>query len=467
MRTFTIREIINATGGKLIRGSDEALVRGFSVDSRETEAGGMFFATVGARNDAHDFIKDVIKKGCKSMVISNPGKLPAEDEEGAEGLNVILADDVLKALQDLAKWYLGTLPLKKKIAITGSVGKTSTRDMMYYVASTKYKTGRNKKNYNSDFGLPLSILDFEQDTEIAVLEMGMYTFGEIKLLADIVRPDIGIITNIAEVNIEGMKNIENILKAKMEIVSFFGSDSVLIVNQSCPMLSREKVKGNYKLITVDTKKGGDYFVSDICDFGDKGIKYILNRDDKRYEISLAAAGGHNALNASLAIAAGELIGISPKEAAEGLKEARLTGTRLKVREANGFKVIDDTYNACEDSVKSAINTLIAAAGKRKIAVLGDIIGLGHRSEAVHRDIGKYAADKGADMVIAIGKDAKYYAEGAAAKLGNERAVFFPQKKDFKEEMAKLLREGDVILVKASRGMELEEIAEEILKDKKG
>ncbi len=462
MRIFTIEEILKATGGELICGSPDDKVRGFFIDSREVEAGGVFFATKGARNDAHNFLENVIEKGCKALVISDMSKLPADKPKD---LNVILTGDALKALQELSRWYLGTLPLRKKIGVTGSVGKTSTRDMVYYVASSKYKTGRNKKNYNSAFGLPLSILEFEPDTEVAVLEMGMDTFGEIQLLADIVRPDIGIITHITSVNLLSMKNLENILKAKMEITTFFDKNSTLIVNGSCPMLKPEKVAGDYKLITADTKEAADYVVSDICDFGDKGIKYTLHRKDKQYEVSLPTAGAHNAMNAALAIAAGELLGIDIQQAIEGLGRAELTGKRLRIREQGGIKVIDDTYNACEDSVKSAINTLIAAEGTRKVAVIGDIIGLAHRSEEAHRQIGRYAAEKGVDLFISIGGEAGYCAEEAAKIMGKDRAICFSEKKDFIEVMDRLLKEGDVVLVKASRGMELEEIVEEILKDK--
>lgn len=462
MKTFTIGEILKATGGELICGSPADEVRGFAIDSRETGVGDMFFATKGARNDAHDFLADVIEKGCRALVISDMNKLPAEKPDD---LSVIVTEDTLKALQELSRWYLNTLPLKKKIGVTGSVGKTSTRDMVYYVSAAKYKTGRNKKNYNSAFGLPLSILEFEPDTEVAVLEMGMDTFGEIELLADIVRPDIGIITHITDVNLLSMENLDNILKAKMEITTFFDESSTLIVNGSCRMLTPEKAAGNYHLITADTKQGADYVISDICDLGDKGIKYTLHRKDKQYEVNLPTAGAHNAMNSALAIAAGELLGIEPQQAIDGLGQAELTGKRLKVRENGGFKVIDDTYNACEDSVKSAINTLMATEGKRKVAVLGDIIGLAHRAEEAHRGIGRYAADRGVDLLIAIGEEARYYAEEAARIMGKDRAVYFPQKKDFIEAMTSLLKKGDVVMVKASRGMELEEVVEEILKDK--
>ncbi len=457
MREFTIEEIASAVGGRLIKGQEDAKVKGFSIDSREIEKGMMFFTIVGENNNGHDFIDQVIKKGCKSLVISDEARV-----DGVEDINVILVEDTTKALQLLAKYYLELLPLKKKIGVTGSVGKTSTRDLMYYVAATKYKTGRNKKNYNNAHGLPLSILEFDEDTEIAVLEMGMDVPGDIKVLAEIVKPDIAIITNIAEVNIALMKNLDNILKAKMEITTYFDKTSVLIVNASCPMLAPTKVSGEYKLVTVGNEDTKDYIVEEICDFGDKGIEYTLNKDNNKYKIELPTAGAHNAINASLAIAAGGLIGISPEEAALGLKNAVLTGKRLNISEANGIKVIDDTYNACEDSVKSAIDTLIATNGTRKIAILGDILGLADRTKAAHQSVGVHAAQKEVDLIIAIGDDARYYAQGAEEYVDKSRVMFFDKKEDFIKIKDEIIKKGDVILVKASRGMEMEKIVNEIL-----
>ena len=456
MREFTVPEIIEAVGGQLVRGDGKNKIKGISIDSREIEENMMFFAIVGENNDGHDFISQVIKKGCKVVVVSDESKVPQ-----TEGTDVILVKNTTTALQELAKYYLRLLPLKKKIGVTGSVGKTSTRDFMYYVASTKYKTGRNKKNYNNAHGLPLSILEFDEDTEIAVLEMGMDQPGEIKLLADIVRPDIAIITKIAEVNIALMKNLDNILKAKMEITEYFDNDSTLVVNSSCPMLTPDRVGGEYNLVTV-SDESGDYLVKEICDFGDKGIKYILNRDDKDYKIVLPVAGGHNAVNSALAIAAGELIGISIEEAADGLTRSELTGKRLKITAGNGVKVVDDTYNACEDSVKSAIDTLTAIEGKRHVAILGDILGLAERAEAGHRAVGRHAAQKKIDLLIAVGDDARYYAEGASEIMDKNNIMFFSTKEEFIEAAEGIIKTGDIILVKASRGMKMEQIVNKIL-----
>ena len=468
MKRLTVREIVNATGGRLLTGQEENTVLGVSTDSRQVGPENAFFAIKGLVFDGHDFLDQVLERGCRTVVISDEEKVPGADilqSDAGRDVNVILVEDTLKDIQRLAKYYIGLLPLKKKIAVTGSVGKTSTRDMLYYIASTKYRTGRNLKNFNNELGLPLTILSFDEDLEVAVLEMGMDNFGEIDVLADIARPDMAVITNIGISHIENLGSREGILKAKMEVTNYFGPDSVLVVNQSCDLLQREYVEGNYRLITVGSDGKSDYIVSNVCDFGDKGIKYTLDRNHKQYEINLPTPGAHNAVNASLAIAAGEVLGISVEEAAEGLKQAELTAKRLNIRGKNGIKVIDDTYNACPESMRSAINTLVATKGLRKVAVLGDMLELGPESQRFHKEIGVYAGEKDIDLVVAIGPESRALAAGSREVLGSEKVMYFPTKEAFIDKAAEVIMPGDVVLVKASRSMEMEQIVKKIFEDK--
>lgn len=465
MRDFTIAEVREAVGGTLLAGSEDGVVRKICTDSRKAEPGDLFFPLIGENNDGHDFLAQVFEKGCRSIIVSDESKVPKR-EFLADGIqpDVILVEDTTKALQDLAQYYLGTLPMKKKIAVTGSVGKTSTRDMMYYIASMKYKTGRNLKNFNNGFGLPLSILEFAPDTEAAVLEMGMDNFGQIEILANLVKPDIALITNIGISHIENLGSREGILKAKMEVTSCFDEHSTLVVNCDCDLLCEENVRGDYKLITVGSEEDNCYRVSDVCDFGDKGIKYTLHRDDKSYTISLPVPGAHNAVNASLAIAAGEQMGIDIETAIQGLESAQLTEKRLNIKEKNGIKVIDDTYNACPASVMSAVNTLMQTEGKRKIAIIGDMYELGQETENAHKEVGEFAGRKNPDLLVCIGDFAKGYAEGAAEHMKAERILYFAEKEDFFEQTEGLLAPGDVVLVKASRGMHMEKIVNKILEE---
>ncbi len=465
MREFTVSEITRAVCGKLLCGSGDGRVYKICTDSRKAEAGDLFFPLIGEKNDGHDYLEQVLERGCRTIIVSDESKLPGSAFL-ADGMqpDVISVRDTTEALQSLAEYYLSTLPLKHKIAVTGSVGKTSTRDIMYYVAATKYKTGRNIKNFNNWFGLPLSILEFAPDTEIAVLEMGMDKLGQIEALAKIVKPDIALITNIGVSHIENLGSREGILKAKLEVSTFFDEKSTLIVNDDCDLLKKEYVSGKYRLTSVGTNQACEYCISDVCDFGDRGIKFALKHKDKTYNVGLDIPGAHNATNTALALAAGELMGIDIEKAIEGLAAVKLTEKRLNVSEKAGIKIIDDSYNAAPASMMSAINTLVQTEGKRRIAILGDMYELGSRSETEHRSIGEYAGKKKLDLLIAVGDFAAWYRDGAMQYMPPERILYFKDKKELIERINALLRPGDTVLVKASRGMRMEEIINEILGD---
>ena len=468
MRPFTVEEIIKAVGGTLVSGEKENIVYRVCTDSRKAEPGDLFFPLKGENNDGHDFLGQVLEAGCRTIVVSDESKIPKQAFASQPGdADIIVVDDTTAALQALASHYLDCLPLKKKVAVTGSVGKTSTRDMLYYAASTSFKTGRNPKNFNNYFGLPLSIMDFEPDTEVAVLEMGMASAGEIETLARLARPDIAVITNIGVSHIENLGSREGILKAKLEVTCCFDENSVLIINADNDMLTLENVKGSYRVITVGTGENCDYRINDVCDFGDKGIEYTLCHEGKDYRIKLPVPGAHNAINASLAVAAAGLMGISPETAIKGFEQAELTEKRLNIKKQGRIKVIDDTYNACPESMKSALNTLMSTDvedGGRRVAVLGDMFELGNESPAAHLEVGRYAVEKRPDLLIAVGKDAGYIAQGAAS-LGDSHVLRYETREDLEKEVRKIIRPGDAGLVKASRGMEMEKTVKEILKEK--
>lgn len=468
MRPFTVEEIMKAVGGTLVSGEKENIVYGICTDSRKAKLGDLFFPLKGENNDGHDFLGQVLESGCRTIVVSDESKVPKQAFAAQPGdADIIVVEDTTAALQALASYYLDCLPLKKKIAVTGSVGKTSTRDMLYYAVSTSFKTGRNPKNFNNYFGLPLSIMDFEPDTEVAVLEMGMASKGEIETLARLARPDIGVITNIGVSHIENLGSREGILKAKLEVTCCFDENSTLIINTDNDMLTPENVKGNYKIVTVGTGEKCDYRIKDVCDFGDKGIEYTLCHDGKTYRVKLPVPGAHNAVNSSLAVAAAGILGISPETAIKGFEQAELTEKRLNIKKQGRIKVIDDTYNACPDSMKSALNTLMSTSideGGRRVAVLGDMFELGNESQAAHLEVGQYAGEMKPDLLVAVGNDARYYAEGASA-LGEDRVLLYEHREDFEKEVSSIIKPGDVVLVKASRSMEMEKTVKEILKDK--
>lgn len=459
MKTFTLREIEQGTKGKLIAGNYDNTIKGVAIDSRQVTSEQLFFAIIGPNNNGHRFLKQVVEKGCKSVVISQEEYLKDLGQ-----VNAILVDDTTRALKDLAKYYLNQLDAKK-IAVTGSVGKTSTRDMVYYVCKEKYKTGRNQGNLNSDYGVSMTIMDFDPDVEAIVLEIGMDRFGEIEDLVNLIEPQVGIITNVGISHIENLGSREGILKAKMEITSRFDESSTLIVNESCDMLSVENTKGIYHLKTVGENPSDDAVIKNIRDYGDEGIEYVLSLMGKDYDVRLYIPGGHNAINSALAIMAGLELGIAVETAIKGLQSMELTGKRLNIKEKDGVKVIDDTYNACPDSMKSAIKTLLATKGKRKVAIIGDMYELGPDSPIYHREVGAFAAqEEGLDVIVTVGLDGKGIFDGATAKGCPDKELHhFDKKEDLYPKLKDIIREGDVVLVKASRGLETETIVEEILK----
>ncbi|MEF9921492.1 MAG: UDP-N-acetylmuramoyl-tripeptide--D-alanyl-D-alanine ligase [Anaerovoracaceae bacterium] len=458
MKKLSISEIEKAVEGKLICGEKNFKISGVSTDSRKAGSEDLFFPLIGEIHDAHKFIPSAVENGCKTFVLSN-----TEYTTNLQGINVILVDDTLVALQKLAKYYVSILNLKK-VGVTGSVGKTTTRDMAYYICKEKYKTGTTVGNFNNDIGVPLTVFSFEEDMEAAVVEMGMAYTGDIHRLADIVRPNVGIITNVGLPHVDTVGSIEGILRAKLEITDYFDENNVLVINQGCDMLNADEIQGDFKIIPVGEKADCQFIVSKICDFGEEGIKFILTHQEKDYEIRLFVPGGHNAVNAALAIAACMEIGVSIKEAINGLQKLQLTGKRLNILEKNGIKVIDDTYNACPESVKSGINTLMNTKGKRKIAILGDMYGLGDETDRLHKEVGQYAVMSKVDILIAIGEKGKYIVEGGKPFSPQQQVLYFPDKATLINKIHDILASGDVVLVKASRKMAMEEIVENIVNE---
>lgn len=455
MNEITVNEIVNATNGRLLFGRDDAVISEVSTDSRKAGANTLFIPLIGEVHDAHKFIPQVIESGCRTFLASEKDKA-----SGFDKCNVILVDDTLVAMQSLAKYYLDKLGLKK-IAVTGSVGKTSTRDMVYYICCEKYKTGRSLANFNNDIGVPLTIFSLDDSMEVAVFEEGMDHAGEIHRLVDITRPDVGIITNIGISHLENLGSRENILKAKMEITDFFGPSNTLVINESCDLLNKSDIKGQYKVVGVG-EKIEDYIVSNICDLGEKGIKFTLTVGGEQRQISLGVPGAHNAINCALAIAACSQLGITLDQAVKGLSNLSLTGKRLAIRESGGIKVIDDTYNAAPDSMKSAVSTLVNTEGKRKIAILGGMNELGDDSRKYHREVGEFAASQGVSLVIGVEEKAKDIVEGAKEKGCD--TMWFPSKEEMYPELMNILSSGDVVLIKASNALHMDEVADKIIKE---
>ena len=467
MNRTELIDIAKATNGRIISGSENHAVTGVVHDSRECGPGDIFVCVIGENLDGHSFIPQVVEAGCRALLISDRTVFDdmcsggnADGPGAREDLNVILVDNTVKAMGDLAEWYLETLGLTT-VAVTGSVGKTSTRDMIYYVLNEKFKCGRNLKNYNNEIGLPLSIFKLDDSYEAVVLEMGMSDFGEISRLSRIAGPDIGVITNIGTSHMEHLGSREGIFRAKMEITENLkpaDEGGTMVVAFDEEFLNRERVRGDYEVIFAGQDGRSDYIVGDIDDEGIDGVSFSLEHREERRRFTVPVPGRHNATNATLAIAIGDLLGLTTEEIRRGLAKTSLTGHRLRVVRSADITVIDDTYNASPDSMKSGLKVLERSrCTGRRIAILGEMYELGEDEARMHRDVGIFAAGCDIDMVIGIGTLAENITEGS--RTGGKTVEWFETKEDFIRKKDDYIKPGDLILVKASRGMKLEEVVE--------
>lgn len=461
MKAIGINKVAEAAGGKLIRTCEETEIRGVRHDSRECGPGDMFVCIKGPNRDGHSFIPQVIEQGCRTLLVSDPDALTEEMK-----VNAILVDDTVYAMGELAKYYLDLLG-PARVAVTGSVGKTSTRDMIYYVLNEKYNCGRNLKNFNNDIGLPISIFNLDETCDAVVLEMGMSGFGEIDRLAEIVRPQIGVITNIGVSHMENLGSREGIFRAKMELTKHLlsadqGGTMVFVYDDE--FLNPRNTAGDYEQIFIGTDGRSDFILSEIEDHGVDGVRFKLEHETVSRNIRIPVPGRHNAFNGAVAAAVGTQLGVTPDEIIEGLSKVELTGNRLRVLRGSTITVIDDTYNASPDSMKSGLKVLERSNCEgRRIAILGEMYELGEKEGPMHRDVGIFAAGCDIDRVIGIGPLAKNITDGASS-VGME-ADWFETKEEFLDAKDELIGPGDLVLVKASRGMKLEEIVERLTEDK--
>ena len=455
----SIGQIEKTVSGKLLRGDPQVVCCGASTDTRTISPGEVFFAIKGERFDGHDFVSAAIEKGAGCVVVSNETAF-ADVAQAAGEPHVIAVSDVKKALQDLARWYLSTLNIKK-IGITGSTGKTSTKDILGAICAEKFKTAKTPGNWNNEIGVPLTALGFEADVQVGVFEMGAGAVGDIRLLADIVKPDIAIITNVGVSHLETFGSRENILKGKMEIADFLEPKSLLIINGENDLLTRSSAAGPYRLQTVGTSGKNEYILSDIGDLGG-GVCFTLEKPPERHRFETALPGRHNAINAALAIAAALALGMRLSETEAGLRKVVLTEKRMSVKGKDGLKIIDDTYNASPESMRAAIDELMAIKGMRKVAILGDMLELGGEAKMYHEEIGAYVAFRGVDRLIAIGNLSEEMAKAASRRMAAEQVCHFKNKENFLPELKKLIEPGDVILVKGSRGLAMEQIVKKIM-----
>ncbi len=461
MKNLSIGEIARAIAARVIGAGPDVYCRQVSTDTRQIAPGDLFVALVGERFDAHDFLPQAVANGAAALVACRvPGSDPAAGSD--LGVPVLLVDDTLTALQQLGAYNRQQFSLPV-VAVTGSNGKTTTKDLIASVLATRYKTLKTAGNLNNHIGLPLTLLTLDETYGAAVLEMGMRGLGEIDLLASLARPNVAVITNIGEAHLERLGSIENIAQAKSEILNHLDPHGCAVLNGDDPRV--RAVAGKYKgrKLFYGLAEGNDIKAGGITSVEGKATAFTVQYQDMQAIIRLPIPGRHNVLNALAAVGVGLVTGLSMVEIAGGLAAPELTAMRLEILQTGKYKVINDAYNANPAAVKAALAVLAEQAGScRRVAVLGNMFELGVRAESGHREIGAAAFADGVELLVTVGDLAEYIAEEAIVKGMSTAQVF--RCKDNSQAIDVLhssLKAGDVVLVKGSRGMRMEEIVRDI------
>ena len=454
----TIKEIADLCGGRLV-GDGGRAVTSVCTDSREAEIGAMFIAIVGERVDGHIFIEQVKKAGAVCALCS---RLP----ESAGDLPIILVDDTVKALGRLGANYSKNCRARR-VGVTGSVGKTTTKEFIASVLATAGKVWKTEGNFNSTVGLPMSLLTLPEDADFAVLEMGMTGPGEIKLLSDIAAPEIGVITTIGTAHMELLGSRENIAKAKLEIKSSLAENGHLLLCGNEPLLADEG-KGDPRVSYFSTDvENIDYYAYNISS-DEGGMTFDAScLGNHLYDLEIPAIGKHNVAAALAGIAVGIMMGIDEERIRRGILVYRSVGLRQQMTDIGGVRIISDCYNASPESMRAAAAVLTSVASRRNgktVALLGDMLELGSSSADLHFAVGKYFAETGIDRLVSFGERAEKIADGFASVKGEELVCRFPDRSDATapaRALADILEAGDTLILKASRLIAAERVAAEL------
>ncbi|MBN1068402.1 UDP-N-acetylmuramoyl-tripeptide--D-alanyl-D-alanine ligase [Clostridium botulinum] len=448
---LTLNEVLKAIDGELLIKNNEGNFEKISTDTRKIDKNSLFIALKGNNFNGNNYVVEAIKAGATVAIIDEVNfKLEELNDKGT----VIKVNDAKTALGALAKYYREKLGIKV-VGITGSTGKTSTKDLVAAFLSGKYSVFKTKGNFNNEIGLPLMIFELDSSYDIAVLEMGTNNFDEIHRLANIARPDMAIITNVGVSHIEYLKTRENILKEKFSITDFFKENNTLVVNYENDMLQKVNESNKFKIEKIGYDKKYDLYAENI-ELTEESTSFdAVNSNGERHRFKLNMVGEHNILNALLGIRISENFGITFEEMELGLNNFEATSMRLEFIKKNNFTIINDCYNASPDSMKSALSVLKTYSGSRKIAVLGDMGELGEHAKSSHEMVGQDAIGK-ADIILTTGEFREDYKSG----FGKD-TVTFSCKEELQNYLCNLIKDGDVILVKASRSAKFEDIVKNI------
>ena len=443
---LAINQIAEAVGGHAgLFGDGNRCIRSVSTDSRSIQSGALFVPIVGDNFDGHDFIPQAIEKGA-GVVLAEHGRMPMDFPH-------IIVECTRKALLRLAAYYLKLIG-PKVIGITGSAGKTTLKDMIASILTKKFRTKKTIGNFNNDIGMPLSVFELRDLDEVIVLEMGMNHAGEIAPLSLAAEPDIVVITNIGDAHIENFENREGILHAKLEIIEGLKKTGCAFFNGDDPLLTGSIAQKKTAGLSVFYPNSANI----VCakSQGLMGTECHFNWQNTDVHVNVPLPGSHIVTNALLTTAVCLGLGCTPEDIAAGFKDFEPSAGRLNITNTGGMTIINDIYNSSPDALKGSLRILAEQSG-RKVAILGDMLELGHMAVVRHKEAGEFVAELGIDVLITSGDLAKYIHESYAAASEKGIALHFDTKGDFIAKKDDVLIEGDTVLVKASRGAKFEEI----------
>ena len=450
MKNLTLRNITRACQGTY-HGNESLLdreVAGVTIDSRKVEKDFLFVAINGERFNAHQFIPDTIEKGALCVV--------SHEDLGDTDYPYILVEATGQALLDIAKLYRDSFDVKV-VGITGSVGKTSTKEMIASVLAQKYNVHKTQGNFNNECGLPLTIFEMNEEHQVSVLEMGINHFGEMRKLSTVASPDICVITNIGVAHLEFLKTREGIMQEKTQMFQDMKPGGSVVLNGDDPLLSTiGPVKGSDPIFYGLDQDKNVIYATDVEPLGLKGTSCTIHLPEGSFSCVVPIPGIHMVSNALAGSAVGSKLGLTTEEIKRGIESLPSIPGRNHIIQTDRLILLDDCYNANPVSMKASLDVLNMGIG-RKVAVLGDMGELGPDYAALHRSVGEYAAEIGIDLVCAIGPMSKEIAEGAASD--GTKALWFETKADFLAQTKDILKDGDNVLIKASHGMEFPEIVE--------
>ncbi len=451
MQPFHLYEAAQAAKGVLYAPPEQrdALIRCVTIDSRKVEPGALFIPIQGERFDGHDFIPAAYAAGACCCLTQRPLDTP---------LPYILVEDTAQAFQNMAAWYKSRMGAKT-VGITGSVGKTTTKEFVAGVLRQRFDVMYSKGNLNNQTGVPLMLFQLEPHHEAAVIEMGTNHFGEIDCLARMVRPDICLLTNIGTAHIEHFGSRAGIFQGKCEMLSHMVPGGRVVVNGDDDMLVTLKT-ARQDVTTFGLRPEHDVYASQVENLGLCGMRFIAHYEGKQAPIQLKTPGLHMVYNALAALAIGRMFGMDIQSIQQGLNHYEALAGRMCIQQARSFTILNDVYNANPASMKASLDVLQSAAG-RKVCILGDMLELGDQAATLHREVGAYAAKLGMDSIVCIGALAQYLYQGAI-EAGAAHAQYFPTLEEGIAALPNCIHSGDHVLVKASRSLHFEQIVNALL-----